>query len=204
MRNFIKKILREGLLSEGHVTQGQLNQLEQELDDLFRSVGIDIEFTRHFLDRVNDARNGKEITIDELRAIFKRVYSRYSDKIKALSNNFEGVFKNRPTNINIPFVLKWDSRNKEIDLISKTIMRKPNFGTSNDVLPLNVTDKDIAPEETKELDGPVIKIGNIEWVVDKASNMLVSKKNNNVKHNIDSILGKVDDETAKNIMNALK
>jgi len=34
------------------------------------------------------------------------------------------------TDINLPFVLKWDERNKEFDLISKTIMRKKDFKTS--------------------------------------------------------------------------
>ena len=66
MKNFIKKQLRESLIVESYVTSSQLNQLEAELDKLFADVGIDIEFTKHFLERVNDARNGREITIDEM------------------------------------------------------------------------------------------------------------------------------------------
>ena len=43
------------------VSQSQLNQVEKYLDKLWAKVGIDVEFTRHFMDRVNHARNGKPI-----------------------------------------------------------------------------------------------------------------------------------------------
>ena len=40
------------------LTQSELDQLEVFADRLFAKVGIDVEFTRHFLDfRVNDERN---------------------------------------------------------------------------------------------------------------------------------------------------
>ena len=41
------------------LTQTELDQLETFADRLFAKVGIDVEFTRHFLDRVNDTRNEK-------------------------------------------------------------------------------------------------------------------------------------------------
>ena len=48
------------------VTQGDLQKLEDYADRLFSRVGIDVAFTRHFLDRVNDERNPKQITVGEL------------------------------------------------------------------------------------------------------------------------------------------
>ena len=36
------------------------------LDALFKSLGIDVEFTKHFIDRVNDERNKEQITMSEL------------------------------------------------------------------------------------------------------------------------------------------
>ena len=45
------------------VTQIQIDALERVLDKVFGQVGIDVEFTRHFLDRVNDERNMKQITV---------------------------------------------------------------------------------------------------------------------------------------------
>lgn len=133
MRERITQLVRQSL-NEGFVTVNQLKRLEQELDRLFAEVGIDVNFTRHFMDRVNDVRNEKEITIEELRYIFKRVYAKYKDQLLNFSGGFEGVFKNPPTEINIPFALNWDNKNKELDLDAKTIMRKKNFRTSNQVL----------------------------------------------------------------------
>ncbi|RMG32810.1 MAG: hypothetical protein D6732_12935, partial [Methanobacteriota archaeon] len=48
------------------ITKQQLDALEKHLDALFRHLNIDIEFTKHFFERLHDARNKKDITIDEL------------------------------------------------------------------------------------------------------------------------------------------
>jgi len=117
-----------------YVTSAQLDSLEKELDSLFSNAGIDIEFTKHFLDRINDPRNKKSITIEELRHIFKDVYSKYKDAINDAHIDFEAVIKSISTDINIPFALEWDKENQELDLVSKTIMRKKDFKTTNPVL----------------------------------------------------------------------
>ena len=44
------------------LTQTELDLTRNFADKLFAKVGIDVEFTRHFLDRVNDERNVKQIT----------------------------------------------------------------------------------------------------------------------------------------------
>lgn len=148
MKSLIKTLLREGLMTEeGTVTRLQLNKLEKELDDLFANVGIDIEFTRHFLDRVNDERNEREITVEELRMIFKEVYAEYKNKLKKYGAGFEAVFKNPPTAINIPFALDWDQENQELDLVGKTVMRKKNFTTSNPILPVGGNKPEIQSRE---------------------------------------------------------
>lgn len=149
MKTFIKKLLREGLLNEGVVTQSQLRQLEKELDNLFASVGVDIEFTRHFFERVNDERNQRDITVDELRMIFKEVYAEYKNKLKRYGDGFEGVFKNPPTAINIPFILQWDADNEELDLVTKTVMRKKNFLSSTPILPVGSNKQEPQPQKEK-------------------------------------------------------
>jgi hypothetical protein len=136
MKLFIKTLLRESLLKEEYVTISQLKHLENELDNLFKHIGIDIEFTRHFFERVNDERNGRDITIDELRMIFKEVYVEYKNKLIKYGSGFEAVFKNPPTSINIPFILQWDNKNGELDLVTKTIMRKKNFMSDTPILPV--------------------------------------------------------------------
>ena len=59
---------------DNEVTQAQLDVLEKVLDQVFAQVGIDVEFTRHFLDRVNDERNRRQITIKELGLLFKKEF----------------------------------------------------------------------------------------------------------------------------------
>lgn len=88
----------------------------------------DIEFTRHFFDRLNDPRNGKEISGAELVGFFKRL-SRFKKKFKEFLDKYEQiVVKDKRSNINIPFLKQANQ------IIAKTIMRKSNFKTSNPTL----------------------------------------------------------------------
>lgn len=111
------------------ITRVGLDVLEKAVDKLFAKVGIDVEFTRHFLDRVNDSRNKKQITIRELAFLFKKTYHKHGKSIAKLGPDIEAVLKDLETDINIPFALNWNRQDKELELVSKTVMRKPNFKT---------------------------------------------------------------------------
>lgn len=113
------------------LTQTDIDQLEIFADRLFAKVGIDVEFTRHFLDRVNDQRNKRQITVGELTRLFKQEQKRWGKAIAQLGPDAEAVMKDLQTDINMPFALRWDQKNQELDLIAKTVMRKPDFKTSN-------------------------------------------------------------------------
>jgi len=117
------------ILKEKFITKTDLDQIERYADKLFAKVGIDIEFTRHFLDRVNDERNKKQITTAELTRLFKQTYAKHGKKIAQLGPDAEGVIKDMRTDLNMPFVL--NLKNGELDLVAKTIMRKKNFKTPN-------------------------------------------------------------------------
>ena len=103
----------------------QLNQVEKHLDKIWAKVGIDVEFTRHFHDRVNDERNKKPISTAELIRIYREIYKKYGKPISNLSSGVEILLKDMSTDINVPVVLRWDG--KELDMIAKTVMRKKNF-----------------------------------------------------------------------------
>ena len=118
------------------VTPNDLKKLEYYADKVFAKVGIDVEFTRHFLDRVNDERNVRQITLPELAVLFRDEYARWGKKIAQLGPDAEGVMKDMRSDINVPFALTWDSRNQELDLIAKTVMRKKNFRTPNQEFPV--------------------------------------------------------------------
>lgn len=111
------------------VTKAQLKALENILDKLFARLNIDVEFTRHFFDRINDPRNKEQITAKELALLFKKEYIKYGKPIAKLPPDTEAVMKDMESDINVPFVLKWDSKNNELDLVAKTIMRKKGFKT---------------------------------------------------------------------------
>jgi len=112
------------------VTQSDLNRLESVLDKLFKHLDIDIEFTRHFLDRVNDARNIRNITIQELNDLFVKAHNKYGVSLSNKPNDFQAVLKSLMTNINIPFVINVN-RQGHIELTAKTVMRKKDFKTPN-------------------------------------------------------------------------
>ena len=114
--------------SEKEIKKSDLDQVEKYADRLFASLGIDVEFTRHFLDRVNDRRNVKQITPAELTRLFKQSYKKYGKKIVNLGPDAEAVINDMKTDINMPFVL--NLKGGELELVAKTVMRKKNFRTS--------------------------------------------------------------------------
>ena len=120
------------------VSKSDLDGVEKFADRLFAKVGIDVEFTRHFLDRVNDERNKKQITTAELTRLFKQTYNKHGKKIPQLGPDAEAVLKDMRTDINMPFVLKWDKTSQEFELVAKTIMRKKGFATSNQTLSVSI------------------------------------------------------------------
>lgn len=128
--NFLKPVADlNAEKGSSHLTSKDLDTVEKYADKLYKSLGVDIEFTRHFLDRVNDTRNIKQITVAELIRLFKQSYKKYGKQIPKLGNDAQAVLNDIKTDINMPFVLKWDG--KEFELIAKTIMRKKDFKTSN-------------------------------------------------------------------------
>lgn len=114
-------VKKKGKINE--VTQGDLDSVERFADKALQPV--DVDFTNHFLDRVTDPRNGKMITVAELVSFFKGL-SKYKNKFfEFLQKYSEFVTTHKRYNLNIPFV-RMGNR-----LVAKTIMRKPDFLTSN-------------------------------------------------------------------------
>ena len=115
--------------NEKEVTKSDLDQIEKYADRLFGAVGIDVEFTRHFLDRVNDVRNKMQITSAEITRLFKQSYRKFGKVIRKLGPDAQAVLTDMKTDINMPFVL--NLKGGELELVAKTVMRKKDFKTSN-------------------------------------------------------------------------
>lgn len=120
-------------ISEGNtITKTQLQRIEQYADQLFKHFNIDINFqdlskTTHFWQRINDPRNITPITTEELRQLFKKASQKYGQQLSKVQSGYEAILKDMETDINLPFMIVFDKQNNELDLIPKTIMRKPNF-----------------------------------------------------------------------------
>ena len=112
------------------VSQKELDQVEKYADKLFAAVGLDIAFTKHFVDRVNDERNKKPINTAELIRLFRLTYKKHGKKVPKMGADAEAVLHDMETEINLPFVLVVD-RNGQLDLVAKTIMRKKDFRSSS-------------------------------------------------------------------------
>lgn len=121
-------------LADTDLTPADLKQVEQAADTLFGQLGIDVAFTRHFLERVNDARNKKPITVQELIRLFTEAYRKHGPKIDRLAPDQEAVLSDTKTFINLPFVIEFDARTKQLVMVAKTIMRKPDFKTPDPIL----------------------------------------------------------------------
>ncbi len=105
------------------LSQSNLNSIEKYADRELSPA--DIEFSNHFFDRLNDPRNGKEISEPELTGFFKRLARHKKEFLSFLDKYNQIVVKDSRSDINIPFV---KMANK---VIAKTVMRKGDFQTSS-------------------------------------------------------------------------
>ena len=122
----------DAMFSE-EVTQKQIQDLEKFADRLLDKFNVDVEFTRHFADRMNDDRNNPAISIPELQRFFKKVAKNKAKDIKAMGDS-EAVLNDIQADLNLPVVIKFDRNKEEFEVVNKTIMRKKNFKTPNKVI----------------------------------------------------------------------
>jgi hypothetical protein len=121
------------------VSQKQLNDLEKFADRLLAKFDVDIEFTRHFADRMNDKRNDPPITVAELQRVFKKIAKRKAKNIRQNPDS-EAVIKDLQTDLNLPIVINYDRNKDEFEVINKTIMRKKDFKTSSKTITTEQTE----------------------------------------------------------------
>ena len=120
-------------IKENYISQSKVNDLEKFADRILDKYNVDIEFTRHFVDRLNDTRNDPNIKIAELQKFFKKIERNQARNIRKLPNYADAVLKDMETHLNLP--IKIIRKGDEIEVINKTIMRKRNFhvGSSKEI-----------------------------------------------------------------------
>jgi hypothetical protein len=111
------------------MTSEELDTVKNFCDQLWGRLGISVEFTRHFIERLEDERNGKPITPGELIRLFRKEYQMYGKEMTELPSETQGVMMDVMTHINLPFVVKHDGLDTE--LLAKSVMRKNDFQTTS-------------------------------------------------------------------------
>ena len=104
------------------IPMGDLQKIDQFADKKLNPVDV-VLTDKHFFDRLNDPRNGKEISQAELIGFFKRLSKKKKEFVEFLNQYNSLVAVDDRTNINIPFMKQ---ANKAI---AKTVMRKKDFKT---------------------------------------------------------------------------
>jgi hypothetical protein len=110
-------------------TYQEVKDLEKFADRLLNKYGVDIEFTRHFGERMSDQRNKPCIKLAELQQMFKRIESSKAEKIRKQKDG-EYVIVDLQKDLNLPVVIEY-KRGTGFEVRVKTIMRKKNFMTTN-------------------------------------------------------------------------
>lgn len=116
---------------EEKFSQSDVDGLEKFADRILKKYDIDVEFTRHFVDRLNDPRNKPEIKVAELQQFFKKI-ERSKGKGIRQNPDVEVVLKDLASDINLPVVINY--KNGEFEVVNKTIMRKKDFKTPDKVI----------------------------------------------------------------------
>lgn len=115
------------------ITMAQMKDFEKFVDRMFEKYKIDFNFTKHFGERMNDTRNAPKIKLKELADLIKKIYAKHGNPLKGKAGA-EVVVKDLQSDLNMPIAIEYDSAKDEIDVIAKTIMRKKNFTTPNQVI----------------------------------------------------------------------
>jgi len=134
MKSF-KTFMRE------EVTQKQIQDLEKFADRLLDKFDVDVEFSRHFADRMNDSRNNPNISVAEIQKLFKKIAKRKAKGIKQNAGD-DVVLKDIQSDLNLPIVVRYDRNKDEYEIINKTIMRKKDFKTTSKVIQYEDVDEE--------------------------------------------------------------
>lgn len=186
------KISRADYLKKGReyhavkedVSQQELNDLEKFADRLLNKFDIDIEFTRHFKDRMNDPRNKPAISVEELKSLFKKMADNKGKRIKK-HGNAEAVLKDMQSDLNLPVVVNW--KNGEFEVVNKTIMRKKGFKTTSPVVNYESVEEDLTPRWMKDMIGSKLNPKNYKHALDVLTKIIDRKEKEtkgNMRHSV--------------------
>ena len=115
--------------------------LEKILDDMFEDLGIDINFTRHFKERVIE----RGLTEEDIIELMKKIYDTHGDEVADLGKDENRVFTHIRRLIDIAAINKGYGEDYLKDLVLKTAykrnsLREPEFRTNRSSPKLRVNE----------------------------------------------------------------
>ena len=105
-------------------SSAEVQELESQLDKMFSTLGMDVEFTKHFVERLLGRE--KNITVGEIVAAFNKLKKKYKGKLlKAKKQNMgPGALQDFDSDLNVLFAIQPDKANNEYDLVNITVKQK--------------------------------------------------------------------------------
>ena len=149
------------------MAKADMDAVEKYADSQMSPEDVELgKETDHFFQRLNDPRNGKEISPAELTGFFKRLAKNKKKFLEFLKQYKEFVVTDNRSKINIAFL---KVANK---LIAKTVMRKVDFKSATPVFTTEVAARYIEP---KRVEGFLKKYPKVEdlmqRIVDKVKDV---------------------------------
>ena len=115
--------------------------LEKILDNMFEDLGIDINFTRHFKERVIE----RGLTEEDIIELMEKIYDTYGDEVADLGKDENRVFTHIKRLVDIAAINKGYGEDYLKDLVLKTAykrnsLREPEFRTNSSSPKLKVNE----------------------------------------------------------------
>lgn len=101
-------------------------ELERQLDAMFRTLGLDVGFTNHFVERLLGRE--RPVTVEEITSAFQRLKDKYKNRLLSAKKrgDYEAILRDFSNELNIVFGIRGNQ------LVNITIKRKdPNQFVSN-------------------------------------------------------------------------
>ena len=117
--HLLESMIEDNMFRSNYI---DFNRLERELDYIFDDLGIDINLTQHFKDRVTQRKVDKRDIMD----LMSKVHDQYSQEIRFLKRDDNRVFRHLTRLLDIASVAGGIDNDGYKDLFLKTILKRNN------------------------------------------------------------------------------
>lgn len=101
----------------------EINSLEDYLDKIFAVLKVDVEFSKHFKDRLKGRES--ELKQQSIKDSFNKLLKKYQERI-VKSPDANAILQDMSNNINVPFVIT-KLKDGTYEMETFTIMKKRGF-----------------------------------------------------------------------------